>query len=154
SLALGRMALVEAIAHLNKRLELVAALPPSAERDSRELDLRTLLYTASLALKGWPAQEVWDSLHPALGLATSLRRADALAPILWGLCWHVMSRGRIAESLRWVTELMNAGETYQDPDLLIIGHLAAAAVYHFLGDPTKSREHSDRVLALYSEERH
>src|SRR5262249_34647393 len=33
SLALGRMALVEPIAHLNKGLELVAALPPSAERD-------------------------------------------------------------------------------------------------------------------------
>jgi hypothetical protein len=30
------------IAHLNKGLELVSALPPTAERDAGELDLRTL----------------------------------------------------------------------------------------------------------------
>jgi hypothetical protein len=77
SLALKRMALTEAIAHLNKGLELVAALPPSAERDGKELDLRTLLGTAWIAFKGWPAQEVWDSLHPALALARSLRRNDS-----------------------------------------------------------------------------
>jgi predicted ATPase len=75
-LALKRMALVEAIAHFNKGLELVAALPAAAERDGKELELRTLLGTAWMALKGWPAQEVWDSLHPALALAHSLRRND------------------------------------------------------------------------------
>ena len=68
SLALGHMALTEAIARLNKGLELVAALSPSAERDGMELDLRTQLGTAWLALKGWSAQEVWDSLFPAAGV--------------------------------------------------------------------------------------
>jgi class 3 adenylate cyclase/tetratricopeptide (TPR) repeat protein len=154
SLALKRMALAEAIAHLNKGLELVAALPASAERDGTELDLRTLLGTASTALKGWAAQEVWDSLHPALPLAHSLRRNDALPPILRGLFSNVVNRGRVAESLSWVAQLMNAAETYRDPDLLILGHNAAATAYFWLGDPIKTREHADRVLALYSEERH
>jgi hypothetical protein len=154
SLALGRMALVEAIAHLNNGLDLVAALPPSAERDGRELDLRTLLGTAWMALKGWPAQEVWGSLHPALGLANSLRRNDALVAILWGLFNYEVARGRVAESLRWITQLMSAAEAYRDPDLLIVGHHAAVAAYSWLGDPIKTREHADRVLALYSEERH
>jgi predicted ATPase len=152
--ALGRMALTEAIAHLNKGLELVAALPPSAERDGRELDLRTLLGTAWLALKGWAAQELWDSLFPALGPANSLRRNDALLPILWGLFAHVSGRGRAAESLRWVTQLMNAAETYGDPELLIVGHVTAVTAYFWLGDPKKAQENADRVLALYSEERH
>ncbi len=50
SLALKRLALAEAIAHLNKGLDLVAVLPPSAERDGKELDLRTFLgQPASLA---------------------------------------------------------------------------------------------------------
>jgi hypothetical protein len=154
SLALRRMALAEAIAQLNKGVDLVAALPAAAERDGRELDLRILLGTAWTALKGLPAQEVWDSLHPALGLANSLRRNDALLPILWGLFRHVFTRGRAAESLRWVTELMNAAETCGDPDLLILGHTAAATAHFWLGNLIKTREQADRVLALYSEERH
>ena len=154
SLALGRMALAEAIAQLKKGLELVAALQPSAERDGVELDLRMLLGTACMALKGWQVQEVWDSLFPALGLANALRRNDALLPILWGLFRHVLARGRVAESLRWVTQLMNAAETYGDPDLLILGHFAAVYAHYWLGDPIKTREHADQLLTLYSEERH
>jgi hypothetical protein len=154
NLALGHMALIEAIAQLDKGLELVAALPPSAERDGSELVLRTLLGTAWMALRGWQVQEVWDSLHPALGPANTLRRNDALAPILWGLFLHVVTRGRMAESLRWVVQLMNAAETYCDPDLLIVGHLSAVLAHFNLGDPIKTREHADRVLALYSQEKH
>jgi predicted ATPase len=154
SLTLGRLALTEAIAHLNKGLDLVAALPPSAERDGSELELRTLLGTAWMALKGWPAQEVWDSLHPALRLANSLRRSDALVPISRGLFAQVLTRGRVAKSLRWVTQLMNTAETYRDPDLLIAGHAAAVTAHFWLGDLIKAREHADRVLALYNEERH
>jgi hypothetical protein len=154
SLALGRMALAEAIAHLNKGLELTAALPASAERDGMELDLRTLSGMAWLALKGWPAQEVWDSLHPALELANTLRRNDALVPILWGLWGYVFCRGRVAESLCWVTQLMHAAEAYGDADLLIIGHFAAATAHRCLGNAIEVREHADRLLGLYSEERH
>jgi predicted ATPase len=40
SLALGRMALAEAIAHLNRGLELAAALPPTVERDPERDDRR------------------------------------------------------------------------------------------------------------------
>jgi predicted ATPase len=154
SLALGHMVLAEAIAHLNRGLELLAALPASAARDVSELDLRTLLGIAWMALKGWPAQEVWDSLHPALPLANTLRRNDALAPILWGLFIHVLTRGRVAESVHWVTQATNAAETCGDPDLLIVGHHTAVTAYFWLGDPIRTREYADRVLALYNEERH
>ena len=64
SLALARLALAEAVAHLNRGLDLVAALPASGERDGKDLVLRCLLGTAWMALKGWQAQEVWDSLRP------------------------------------------------------------------------------------------
>src|SRR5262249_36501376 len=139
SLAIGHMALAEAIAHLNKGLELVAALPRSAERDGSELDLRCLLGPTWTALKGWSAQEVWDSLYPALGLANRLQRSDALVPIFWGLFANVHTRGRAAESRHWVTQAMDAAENYRDPDLLILAHMVGADAYFFLGDPSKAR---------------
>ena len=83
-LAIKRMALTEAIAHLNKGLELVISLPHSPERDGKEVDLRVLLGPTWMALRGPQVQEVSDSLHPALELANSLRRNDTLVPILGG----------------------------------------------------------------------
>jgi predicted ATPase len=61
-LALKRMTLNEAISHLNQGMELIGTLPKSAERDASELDLRTPLGTAWLALKGWAAPEAWTIL--------------------------------------------------------------------------------------------
>jgi class 3 adenylate cyclase/predicted ATPase len=153
-LALKRLALVEAIAHLNKGLELVISLPPSPERDSREVDLRILLGTALVGLKGWAVQEVWDSLHPALALATSLRRSDALLAILFGLWHYVLCVGRVPEALRWVAQISDAAEAYRDANLAVLGHEAAMGSYYWLGDPIRVREHTDRVLSLYSEEQH
>src|ERR1700760_1476315 len=109
-LALKRVALTEAIAHLNQGLDPVATLPWSSERDASELELRSLLGTAWMALKGWPAPEVWTSLHPALALAKSLDRYDTLLPILWGLYLNVMTQGRVAESLTWGQETLKAAE--------------------------------------------
>jgi class 3 adenylate cyclase/tetratricopeptide (TPR) repeat protein len=154
SLALGRLALAEAIAHLSKGLELVAALPASAERDGNELDLRSLLGMAWIGLRGWQVPEVWDSLHPALNLAHALRRNDALLLIFWGIWSHVFCVGRLPETLRWVAQISDAAEAYRDPDLPILEHFCATGSYLFLGDPTKAREHANQMLSLYSEERH
>ncbi len=153
-LALRRMALAEAIAHLNRGLGLVAALAPSAERDGLELDLHTALAATWMALRGWAAPEVWDSLHPALRPARALGRADALLRILWGLHANLTTTGRVAESLRWATQIMEAAETHHDPGLLIGGHVRLAISYFWLGELTMAREHTDQVLSLYTEERY
>jgi tetratricopeptide (TPR) repeat protein len=148
------MALTETISHLNQGLELVSTLPRSSERDTRELGLRTHLGTAWLALKGWPAPEVWTSLHPALALAKSLERNDALLPILWGLTFYVQTQGRVAESLPWAEEMLDIAKATGDPDLLIAGHALASACYFWMGKLIKALEHRDKMLALYDGERH
>ena len=153
-LALKRMALTEAIAHLNQGLELVSTLPRSSQRDASELGLRTRLGTAWMALKGWAAPEVWTSLHPALALAKSLERHDALAPILWGLTSNVLTQGRVAESLPWAEEMLDLAKATGDADLLITGHARACVCYCWAGEFTKAVEHADKVLDLYDAEKH
>jgi class 3 adenylate cyclase/tetratricopeptide (TPR) repeat protein len=153
-LALKRLALNEAISHLNKGMELIGTLAQSAQRDASELDLRTPLGTAWMALKGWAAPEVWTSLHPALGLAKLHGRREALLRIYLGLWSNVLTQGRVAESLAWVNEMLASAEASVDLDLLMVGHWAACVTYSWLGDFNQSREHGDRVVALYSEEKH
>jgi class 3 adenylate cyclase/tetratricopeptide (TPR) repeat protein len=153
-LALKRMALTEAIAHLNRGLELVSTVPRSSERDASELALRTLLGRAWLALKGWATPEVTTSLQPALALAKSLGRHDALTPILSGLTTNVLTQGRVAESLSRVEEMLDLAKAIGDADLLIAGHAIACACYCWSGDLTKALEHADEVLDLYDDKKH
>jgi class 3 adenylate cyclase len=124
-LAFKRMAMAEAIAHLNRGLDLVATLPQSSQRDFSELGLRSRLGPVWQAFKGWFTPEVWTSLHPALALAKSLKRHDALLPILWGLTVNIDSQGRVAESLQWVEEVLDIAKATGDGDLLISGRTLA-----------------------------
>jgi class 3 adenylate cyclase/tetratricopeptide (TPR) repeat protein len=153
-LALNRMALIEAISHLNQGLQLVSTLPWSSERDASELSLRSLLGTTWLGLKGWAVPEIWTSLHPALALAKSLKRHDALLAILWGLTFNVFGQGRVAESLPWVEEMLDTAEATRDADLLIAGHAFASFCYCSAGQFGKCAEHADEVLELYDEKKH
>ena len=154
TLALKRLALTEAIAHLNQGMTLIGTLPQSSERDEKELDLRIPLGTAWIALKGWGAPELWTSLQPALELAKSLDRHDALLPVSYGLWTSVLVQGRIAESLDRVNNMLATAEASGDPDLLLVAQAAACTTRYFLGDFTQSHVHGDRVLALYNEEQH
>jgi class 3 adenylate cyclase len=153
-LALKRMALTEAIAHLNHGLELVATLPHSRERDESELTLRTNLGISWQALKGWPAPEVWSSLYPALALAKSLERNDALLPIYSGLTQNVQAQGRVDEALPWAEEMIDLAKAAGDADLLIAGHTFACDCCFWLGRLIESLKHGDEVATLYDEEKH
>jgi len=152
--ALARMALTDTISHLNRGLDLVSALPRSSERDASELELRILLGAGWTALKGWAAPEVWESLHPALALAKSLQRNDALVSVLEGLRTFVHCLGRVAESMVWVEEMLATAKATGAADLLIVGNMAACAGSFWMGKLVKARDHAHTVLALYDGERH
>jgi class 3 adenylate cyclase/tetratricopeptide (TPR) repeat protein len=152
-LASKRVALTEAISHLNHGLELVATLPRSTGRDTSELQLRIRLGSAWWALSP-AAPEILTSLHPALALAKSLERHDALTPILWPLANSVFSQGRVAESLRWAEEMLDIAKATGDPDLLIASHTLACSSYNQAGEFTKAVVHVDEVLDLYDDEKH
>jgi class 3 adenylate cyclase/tetratricopeptide (TPR) repeat protein len=153
-LALKRMALTDAISHLNRGLDLVSTLPRSSERDASELGLRTVLGTAWLALKGWAAPEVWTSLHPALALAKSLERNDALLPILWGMTHNVFTQGRVAEALPWTEEMLATAKATGDSDLLISGYMAACARHFWMGELNDALKYADKVLDIYDGEKY
>jgi tetratricopeptide (TPR) repeat protein len=124
------------------------------QRDASELGLRCLLGTAWMALKGWPTPEVWTSLRPALALAKSLERHDALLPVLSGLYFNVMTQGRVVESLPWAQEMLDVAEATDDADLLVTGHMTACVSYSWLGEFTKAMEHAYKVRELYNEGKH
>lgn len=153
-LAIRRLAIQEAISHLNQGMDIVNALPPSAARDAKELGLRTPLGTAWLANKGWAAPEVWASYHPALALAKPLGRRDALIPIYNGLWSNILVSGRIEDSLDWVKEMLATAEATGDSDLSLEAHRMACGTHFYQGNLADSRHHGDVVNKLYDAAQH
>ena len=128
-LALKRMALTEAISHLNQGLELVFTLPRSSQRDASELGLRSLLGTSVAGAQrlGHPGSLDQPASGSCLGeVARAPRRAGAH---LLGTVNNVLTQGRVAESLPWAQEMLDIAQATGDADLLITGH---ASCLHLL----------------------
>ena len=152
-LALQRMALKEAIAHLNKGLELTGTLPASSDRDENELALQTRLGTAWSARRGWAAQEVEACFTPALRLAKSLNHRPSYLAVLHGLYAYDLVRGRVAESLKWVREMQSAAEALVDAELRIEGLANALCSNYYLGNLQEAHRHAVAIPDLYNPER-
>ena len=144
----------EAIAHLDRGLQLNGSLPAGPEREVSELRLRAHLGTAWMALRGWPAQEVADHLEHALGLARRLGHGEPMVEISFGRWANVLVRGRIAESLPLATETITEGEVSGDGELLLVGHVEAMVSRFWLGHLTAAAGHGRRILELYDAHAH
>jgi hypothetical protein len=153
-LALSRMALSSAIAHLESGLRLIDGLPESPQRNDLELQLRTTASVAWEAFRGWPAPQITEVLLPVLALAKQSGQPDIVARTLWGLWVNPLTQGRIAESLRWANELVSAAEEITDEGLTLIAHMSAMVTHFWLGNLVTAKTHGDTILGLYDTARH
>ena len=80
-----KSAYVEAMAHLRKGLELLQALPETAERAELELALQFDLATSLIVSKGWIAPEVEQAYARAYELCRQVGETPTLIPVLQGL---------------------------------------------------------------------
>jgi class 3 adenylate cyclase len=153
ALAIGRVAMREAVAHLQRALALTDQLPPSAERDTLELTIREQLNAAWAGLRGWAAEEIGVNAAAILRLARSQRNAQSLLLGLWWMWTNTITQGRIADSLPWAQRLLDEGGEAKDLDLQIFGAAATMVSRFFLGQLSEARAQADRVLALYDPRR-
>lgn len=152
--ALVRLALTEAIAHLQQGLAAAAKMPPSDARDAQELECRVLLSTAWEAYGGWPAPQLAEVLKPALPLARAAGQPRALARALWGVWVQLMSVGPVAESLVWAQQLLDEGRQRDDEEMQIVGHMSVMVTNFWLGYPRVVEQHARAILARYDRARH
>jgi predicted ATPase len=107
-----------------------------------------------MALRGWPAQEVLDTLSPAPALAQSLGDAAEMVPISFGLWANILVRGGIAESLVAAKQAMTQAQSLRDSDLEIVAEVEQMVSEFWLGHFLSAKEHGDRVRALYRDDAH
>ena len=95
--AVQRSANVEAIAHVQRGLALLTALPDTPQRTQHELDFLTTLGPALMATKGYAAPEVVQAYTRARALCQQVGETPEHVPILWNLWFFYLARARTSD---------------------------------------------------------
>ena len=151
--SLQRSANKEAIAHLKRALDLLAAQPGSPERGREELALQIELGSATMMSHGWGSPEGarWYARARELCLAVGDERE--LFPILWGFWLIHMARSELTEWRETAAELLAIAERHRDPAMLVEAHHASWG-NPCLGDFASQLEHVERGLSYYDPAEH
>jgi predicted ATPase len=103
--SVARSVMTEAVAQLQKGLELLVNLPEGTDRQKRELELRTAFGSALNASRGHAASEVGENFTKAQTLARQLGRLDYLIPLLVGMHTHHIVRAEHKQALHVANQM-------------------------------------------------
>ena len=146
--ALARSAATEAAAQLRKGLDALNGLPEGPERRQDELDLQLALGLALMAMKGYSAPEVGETLARARVLAEQINRPAYLWRVLLGQSSFHRVRGEHRLALTLAEQLEKIGEARNDVAAQLVGRWANGRTRLFLGDFVTARELLERCHGL------
>jgi predicted ATPase/class 3 adenylate cyclase len=151
--AMARSATTEAVAQLQKGLDLLGRLPDSLGRRQQELDLQIALGPALAATKGYSGADVSETIGRARALAEQIDRPEYLVPLLLGQWVFHLNRAEYKLALSLAEQIEKIGEARNDVAAELAGRrahgltrcalgefVAARALLeqcHGLGDPTR-----------------
>jgi len=152
--AIQRSAHVEAISHLTKGLEVLAALPDTAERTQHELGLQTALGLALMAVKGQGAPEVGQVYARARELCRQVGDTPQLFSVLFGLWRFYLIRAEYQTARELAEQCLSLARRVQDPAFLLAAHFALGVSLLFPGALAPARAHLEQGIALYDPQTH
>jgi predicted ATPase/DNA-binding SARP family transcriptional activator len=145
--AIGRSAHQEAIDQLAAAVADLTTLPDDDGRVALELDLRVLLGSALISVRGYASPEVEACYGRARELSARAGDDARLLPVLYGLWVNAFVRARHEQVLALGLELRALAEQ-RDPRVLIVAERAVGWPLVCMGRFAEAREHLDRVLEL------
>jgi predicted ATPase len=151
--AVARSANLEAIAHLNRGIEVLKTLPESATRDEQELALQVALIGALSTGRGHGSAEV--ELPAARALELSRRIAADTPAQFWAMFWLAMFylvRGALPLARELAEEVLGAAGRRQEAELLAYGHFDLGLTLLFSGEWPDARVHTEQAITLYDRE--
>ena len=144
---------MEAIAHLEKGLELIQLLPESTERAKLELALQFELATSLVVPRGPSAPEVEQAYVRALALCREVGETATLIPVLQGLRRLYALRGDQDDghkARKLGEQLLALAQQRQDNRLLQEAHWALGQTLYYLGELDPARSHLERSSTFYT----
>lgn len=147
--AIQRNAPMEAIAHLERAIGLLQALPVVPRRDQQELALQIALGSQLGAINGWASLEVERAYARAHTLARDVGDAPQLFPVLWGLWLYYWGRAELGRAHALGKHLLRLAEQDGDRALFLQAHHTLWVTLFSRGDLREAFDHSSRGVAQY-----
>ena len=152
--AADRLAHVEAIAHLQRGLALLAALPETAERDAREIELQLALGLSSLTIKGMGSPEMVAAYGRARQLAERHGDERQLFQALFGSWINNSGSGGIRAARPFMHRLAQVADLADDDALRLQAHHSGWSTLWSAGEPMAAHAHTEEGRRLYDPEQH
>ncbi|MDE2402014.1 MAG: AAA family ATPase [Burkholderiales bacterium] len=148
-LALQRLALRDAVAHLSAGLASASTLPPSPQRDQTELQLQAALGTVHMLGKGWAAPEVVQSYVRAHELADAADQVEESIWPLWGVCVFQLVRGEITQAQAVGRRMMTVARQSNSRTVWLVANMMHTQLCLYSGELDRVAAHGDQVEHRY-----
>jgi class 3 adenylate cyclase/predicted ATPase len=150
----ARSAMAEAAAQFQKGLDQLALLPDDPERQRQELEFRSALGAAMLAVKGYAAPETGQAYARARELWERLVSPSEYLGVPFGHSFFHLFRGELDVAQRLDADLLRLSRQRNDRAGLVLGHYSSGRTLQFAGRFASSRWHLEEALAAYDPIRH
>jgi class 3 adenylate cyclase/predicted ATPase len=147
--SVARSAMAEAAAQFQNGLDQLALLPDDAERQQRELELRSALGAVLLAVKGYAAPETGQAYVRARELWEQLASPSKFLNIPYGQSLYHTIRGELDQAQSLAEDLLRLSHQRNDAAGLVLGHYSSGLSLMFAGRFDLSRLQLKAVLAHY-----
>jgi tetratricopeptide (TPR) repeat protein len=143
-----RSALAEAIAHLQRALELLHTLPESPQRDQQELRLQIGLGASLKVARGAWAPEVAQAYGHVLSLSQDLGDAPERFQALAGLQAFYRNY-ELTRALELGEDLLAHAKRTGERSQLLVAHSSLGMALYYHGQLTEALLHEEEAIALY-----
>ena len=152
--AAQRSAHVEALAHFNRALALLASLPETDDRDRQEIEVQIARGLSLFTGRGFQSREAAEAYVRATELCEASGDNRHLFTAVWGSWLSRSATGPMAAARNLSDKLLVLTEKQEDIGLRLQAHHSGWTTYFLCGAPSRSLEHCQLGIRLYDPEKH
>ena len=147
--AAQRSANIEAIAHLQRGIEVTGRLPAGEAKDISELDFQLVLGPCLIATQGPAASRAVATFARARELCERLGQPPEYLQVMFWLATVSVVRGELPQALDAIAGLPSAAEARGNRPALINGIRGQAMILMFMGRIVEARETLERAAEVF-----
>jgi tetratricopeptide (TPR) repeat protein len=145
-----RSANLEAIAHLQRGIEMTGHLPAGESKDRSELDLQLVMGPCLSATHGPAASNALATFARARELCERLGQPPEYLQVIFWLATASVVRGELPQALEAIAGLPRAAEARGDQAALLNGIRGQAMILMFMGRIVEAREALERAGEMFN----